>query len=199
MKLRIGLLALLLHFTMIAAAQGALIKWELNAHLHVEAGTTGGVATGSFIFDTNTQMFSNIALVTPAGSRSGGLLFDEYRFHTNFFSGPQPFGGDINFGRSSTPTGTQIVFRMPVRLSGLMVAGILQWGGGRFAEFTCIPPNIEPNFPYCSQGSNVSNWGFAAPNTLTGTLLPSQVPLPAALPLFLAGLFGLSFAKLSRR
>jgi hypothetical protein len=198
MKLRIWLLAFMVNFTIVATAQGAVIKWVLDAALVIESGTAGGVATGSFLFDTDTMLFSDIALITSADSRSGGLLFDEFRFATTFIPGNLPILGEITFGQSSTPTGKQIAFDISVGLSDLMVAGIFQWDGGRFAEYTCIPPETGP-FTYCSEGRFVSNWSFDDPNTLTGTLLVPEVPLPAAFPLFLFGLLGLNFVNLSRR
>lgn len=195
MKLRIWLLALLANLAVSAAAQGAIIKWDLNGTF-----LQGGFATGSFLFDTNTNVIFNVAITTSSASPSGGLFFDEFRFHTNYFSGPQPYGGEITFGRSSTPTGTQIAFDLPVRLSDLMVASVLQWDVARYAEYTCFSPNLSDPFPYCSQGLNISNWSHTGSlNTLTGTLLPPQVPLPAAFPLFIAGFAALGLVGRKRK
>lgn len=71
-------LLVLLSVPSIASADSAPILWTLSGVTFANATTptvTGGTATGSFQYDPNTNTFSNIDIVTTAGSGFGGATY----------------------------------------------------------------------------------------------------------------------------
>jgi hypothetical protein len=154
-----------------SGATAAVIRWELDGVFFRDS----GAASGSFLFDTTSGAFSDIALQT---SRAGGGLLDDSYFGSD---------GSLIFGQGSAdPAAAQTAFRLkgvaPGQLAteGVLpinIDGDLAW----FAEFSC------DSRPACASGAGraVTNWQPGG-STLTGTIAP--VPLPAGLPLFASAL-----------
>lgn len=52
-------------------AQAMSVKWELSGVVFDDAGT----ASGSFVYDATTDMYSNVAITTTGGSSFGGTTY----------------------------------------------------------------------------------------------------------------------------
>ena len=57
-------LSLSIWFLLSGVAQAITIEWTLNDVVF----TDGGTASGSFLYDTDTSTYSNVSIVTTAGS-----------------------------------------------------------------------------------------------------------------------------------
>ena len=174
-----------------AQAQAAVITY----HLQDVVFNDGGTASGSFDFDTETNAFSNVNIVTTAGSVLGGTVHDrqvfEYEgekaaYFTDFdleaaFNSDDPdFTGASLFyaSRSAIGSGT---------FSELGVEAVVAFSD--LDEYLCLNADCsESSIRYAYGGS----FSFV-------TYDLAEVPIPAALPLFLTGLAGLGFAKRRKR
>jgi hypothetical protein len=172
-----------------AVAEASVLRWTLNGPI-IQGNDP---ITGSFLFDTATSTFSDIALVSPATSPSGGLTFD------TFFG---QASDALIFGQSSAdPNGAQTALSLTsFFLSDLETPGSLKVNdesSGRFAEFNCDSRSL------CEvrTGTNVSNWERNGVGTLTGEAVPDAavVPVPAALPLVVSALAMLGLIGRRRR
>jgi hypothetical protein len=172
-----------------AVAEASVLKWTLNGPINQSADPI----TGSFLFDTATSTFSDIALVSPATSPSGGLTFD------TFFG---QASDALIFGQSSAdPNGAQTALSLSnFSLSDLSAPGILKVNdvdSQSFAEFSCDSRSL------CEvrTGSSVSNWKGNGVGTLTGEVAPDAavVPVPAALPLVVSAVAMLGLIGRRRR
>jgi hypothetical protein len=65
-------------FLISAAVNAASVKWELTDVVFDD----GGTASGSFTYDADSNVYSNISIVTTLGSIHGGA---EYQFLNPFF------------------------------------------------------------------------------------------------------------------
>ncbi len=167
--------ALLAHFAAIGAACANPVTWTLQDWVFDD----GGTASGSFVFDADTGVYSNINIITTGGSALAG---DSYGVPF------PPFPGN-----------EEIILAVPEALADLTGSLVLAvtWadfltnaGGTVYAdlmeslvaEFICLDST-------CFKAS--------ASRFLVSGFITSEVPLPAALPLFAAGLAGV--ASLRRR
>jgi len=189
MKIRIILSALAAVF-FVSPVSAAVVTYTLQDVTFED----GGTASGSFDYDTDTMLFSNISIVTTAGT-----LFDG----TTHFSHP-PFaitGVNAFFvdsdatGSTGLPTLTDATSILLGIRDGDVFTSLLPDLGissvialDLIAEGTCTQADCFRSVPFRSASS-----GFLVTDDL------SQVPLPAALPLFLFGLSGLGFTTWRKR
>jgi hypothetical protein len=162
---RIALIALLF----IPASSFAIpVQWTLDGFL-IQGFQPAGTAGGSFIYDADNGMFSDIALFTT-GTSTGGLTFTA-------LAGESPFYG-LNFLQ---PGANGVDRTIAFQLNGIFLSSLTNAGGvlivnpspgtAYFAEFACGGGDD------CGLGSGgaVSNW-YAwreTPSTLTGRILTS--------------------------
>jgi hypothetical protein len=147
------------------SAQAAPVTWTIDSLLFDD----GGTGTGTFVYDANTNIYSDISIVTTAGSVLGGSV---YSF--------------INPGPLSPPSasGVALVSSDLADLTGLPAIGIgfaaaLTNTGGLISidagiEGTCV-----------NAGCDAPN-AFPVRNILSGQL--SAIPVPAAVWLFASAL-----------
>jgi PEP-CTERM motif len=185
---RLAFLALLLAP---ASSFAIPVLWSLDGTFY-----RGGGASGSFVYDADTQTFSDVALLS-FGSPSGGLAF------TNFAA--QTHSGLIFFQPGASSNDAQTI---ALELNGVFFSSLTNAGGlvtvnpstntGYFAEFSCGGVDICTN----GWGSAVSNWymGPDANNLLTGTVLGNtSVSEPGTLALLGAGCFAMFVMTRRRR
>jgi len=185
---RIALLALLLApMTSFAIP----VQWTLDGFL-ISNFQPGGTAEGSFVYDADTGVFSDIALTTT-GSVTGGLSYTtviDNAFYLSFYQAGA--SGD-------DPT-------IALQLNGIFLSSLTNAGGvltvnpetnvAFFAEYLCGGVND------CSQGFGfaMTNW-YAwndTPSTLTGRAMTS-VDEPGSLALFGAASLMALFVRRRRK
>jgi hypothetical protein len=185
---RLALLALLLAPASVFAVP---VIWTLNGSLN-----QGGSAGGSFVYDADTQLVSDVALATDAGSISGGLDFTSFGGESSY--------GLIFFQAGASNAAPTIAFQ----LNGVYFGNLTNAGGvvtvnpsvgvGYFAEFVC-----GGAYGVCTNGfgSSVSNWlADGTSNTLTGRVLGNtDVSEPGTLALLGAACLGMFFMTRRRR
>jgi len=178
MKIKLIGFALLANFSFAFAAHAVPVTWFLQD----VAFNDGGVATGSFVFDADTATFSDINVTTTSGSILTGETYDSV---LPVSPGNSSFLSFANSAGVGDFTGFDAI---AIALSGTMTNA-----GGLLAI------NIAG---FASESRCVDSDCFAVANPFrsitSGFITTSEVPLPAALPLFLAGLAGLGFAKRKR-
>ena len=164
---RIALITLLLIPTWSFAIP---IQWTLDGSLVTPLGDAG-TAGGSFVYDADTGMFSDIDLFT-VGSPSGGLTFTT-------LAGEAPGDGLIFFQPGATGEELTTAFQ----LNGIFRSMLTNAGGvltvnpsptfNFFAEFLCGGSDSIR----CAGGfgAAVTNWDRSRvpPNTLTGMAITS--------------------------
>ncbi len=177
------LAAALAAFGLSVPANAAPVTWTL-----VDAAfEDGGTASGTFTYDADTNVYSNIDIVTTAGSIQSGA---EYHLLPSLFA----FSA-TRFGATPVP---------PPGLAGKTIfsitwANALTNNGGLVSILTGSPSaeGLCLNF----NCSIFNGYKGGARNFVSGyvTTDASPVPLPAALPLFLAGLAGVGALKRKKR
>lgn len=179
--------------------------WILDAPL-----VGAGRVTGSFFFNTQTQEISNIALVSPQNSASGGLTFDTYVGSTV---------GGLYFAQSSAdPDSLQVqlllrdIFRSRLAEPGELAINTSpdeSFG----AEVTCT--GLFNCVNRVDGSTSISNWltggqgRLSSEITIAGSpepppvspppVSPTPIPVPATLPLALSGLALLGLMGWRRR
>ncbi|WP_428409518.1 VPLPA-CTERM sorting domain-containing protein [Hyphococcus sp.] len=175
MGIKTFVLALLANLSLAVAAQAAPVTWYLQ-----DVGfDDGGTAVGSFVFDADAGVFSDINVTTTAGSALDGETYDvplpSSPGNATFLSFANSAGIADFTGYDAI--GIELDSAM-TNLGGLILIKI----AGFALESRCVTADC-----------------FAVADPLrritSGYITTSEVPLPAALPLFLAGLAGLGFVK----
>jgi len=160
---------------LVSSPAGAIpVLWTLNGNL-----SQGGSASGSFIYDADTMMFSDIMLETSAGSPSGGLTFTQFGLdHAQGLDFWQP-------GAATISDGVNLILR-DIHLDDLTNAGgVLDGSGGHLFEggFAEVTQTLTGT-------TAVSNWDNGA--SLVGTSVVAAVPEPATAALAMLGLAALA-------
>jgi len=148
--------------------------------------------TGSFIFDADTQTFSDI-LLTSTASRLTYTQFAGVR--TNLIG---PFPGMTFLQPGVSPGESTIALNVDTITTNLLTdsGGLLRINPdpttGFFADFNCTA-GVD-----CAEGlgSSVSNWAVDGVSTLTGE--PVAVPEPSTLALLTVSVAGFGFLRLTR-
>jgi len=162
---RIALIALL---SMPASSFAIPVQWTLDGFL-ISNFEPSGTAGGSFIYDADTGMFSDIGLFTT-GSPTGGLTFTALAGESAFYG--------LNFLQAGA---NGIDPTIALQLNGIFRSSLTNAGGvltvnpspgtAYFAEFQCGGGDD------CGLGSGgaVTNWHAwrETPSTLTGRILTS--------------------------
>jgi len=163
-------------------AQAAVVTYTLQDVTFED----GGTASGSFDFDTITMIFSNIEITTTAGTlfdgtthmsqppfaSTSGLSFFVDSDATSVSGAPALAGATSLFlGVADGPVFTSLLPQLG--LSSIIALELI-------SEGTCINPS-------CTSASSIR----VAESRFLVTDGLSEVPLPAALPLFLLGLASL--------
>lgn len=149
----------------VGSADAAPVTWTIDSLLFDD----GGTGSGTFVYDANTNSYSDISIVTTAGSVLGGSVY-----------------GFINPTLLSPPSanGVVLVSSNLANLTGLPAIGIgfgaaLTNTGG----FISIDAGIEGTC--VNAGCDAPN-AFPVRNILSGQL--SAIPIPAAVWLFASAL-----------
>ena len=173
----LGVLSLALFFTSLSA-QAIPILWTLNDVFFDD----GGTAVGSFVYDADLNMYSEINVQTTAGTELGASSYADP--HPNFGTANQavflsaPWSSDL-----TGETDLALYF-----LTALTNAGGTAGIQSGFSSFEVICPNAD-----CTGFSTSTSRDFIPDGSVTG--VPAAVPAPAALLLMLTGLgamFGMS-------
>ncbi|HID29205.1 MAG TPA: hypothetical protein EYP19_04290, partial [Desulfobacterales bacterium] len=124
--------------------------WELNAPLSYTDLTGGlGTATGSFAYDADTILFTDIMLTTKGDSGGSTRVYDAYGGLA---------GGDLFFRQSGVAAGSE---EFGLILAGITLSDLTNSGGSltvanndflAAAEFGCISPCTP------SVGLALANW-----------------------------------------
>ena len=176
----------------VVPAHAAVITYTLEDVIFDD----GGTASGSFDFDTSTNTFSNISIISTAGS-----LFDGT---THFADWPSTVSDPLVRFVNSDATGST---GLPRLTDAIGISFNVQQSPG---VFTSIIPDLGLSdmivLDYVSESRCVvSNCGIAhgirasfSGRLVTDDLPVSQVPVPATFLLFLTGLSGLGFTAFRR-
>ncbi|GJL91797.1 VPLPA-CTERM sorting domain-containing protein [Hyphococcus sp.] len=164
-------------FVLFGSASAAPVTLNLTIQFLDPSGSLEG--SGQFDYDPVTGEFSNINFSAPAGDVSGAA----------FVTTNDTFAGDTRISFLST----SVVDLTGARWFDLGLDGSLSdLANGLVASLTGVfGGDLLCNNSDCSDTSILRN--LAPPASVT--LAVSDVPLPAALPLFIAGLGGLAFAR----
>jgi len=104
--------------------------------------TDGGIAGGSFTYDADTNVYSNINIVTTAGTVLTGAT---YNFFSNGFP-PSPLGVLVNASNASDLTGTRAFAPHFIGLTNVLTSTSVTGLEGTCADATCSAPSGPARF-----------------------------------------------------
>ena len=172
MKLLIGIAIFLLVGT--EPALSAPLRWTLNDVLL----TDGATATGSFVFDADTLVVSDVNMFTSAGSALSGA---SYLGGVNYSRVPSGFWFQFHEGEDVTPG--------PIPTFDLIVVNPLDNAGGSVTV-------RRINEGFCAWATECDGGTFSRWDTREIAYLSSSVvPIPAAVWLFGSALAGLGWMR----
>jgi len=161
-------------------AKAALVKWVLNDFVFVD----GATATGSFMYDAGSNLFSGIQIQTT--TPGGGGTLPSPPFVRNYITtglGPPPTSDHISFHTNPPPVtpGTDTRFEI------VLVSDMTDAGGILFPDFFQESTLCSASGT-CNGGPARTGLGVVGPAPfISGTV----VPLPPTLLLFGSGLMAL--------
>lgn len=162
----------------ISQAQAATILVNIN----FGGVDTGLSAVGQFDYDPMTDTFSNINITSEAGTLPGATYIAE---------SPLDFGITVQFA-STTSSDLTGESTLEFNVSGGTLADLV---AGNVASLGLAGPAGE----YLCGDANCTAFTVRNIANNSSLVLAPEVPLPAALSLFLAGLGGLGMAKRRRK
>lgn len=160
----------------VGSANAAVVTWTLQDVAFAD----GGAASGTFDFDAATGAYSNIAITTTDGAARSGVSYGI----------PNPSSSG-NADLLIAVTGSFADFTGVPELAMNWEAALTDLGGTvalNIAGFSFESDCVDAT---CAGVANNSDLRRFISGYVTTTPSVSDVPLPAALPLFLAGLAGI--------
>ncbi len=152
----------------VSEAQAALVQWELQNVVFDD----GGTATGSFSYDSNTNIYSNISITTTLGSARSGAF---YEYLHPFI--PQNDRSLFLVATPDTVTGTPIF-----ALS--FVSPLTNAGGTSDFVLGPSPSGLEAS----CRTDHCSRYAEPVRRPVSGIVFSSVIPLPATVWLFSSAL-----------
>ena len=171
-------------FTVAPAVVFAIpINWAFNNAVFDD----GGMATGSFIYDADTNIHSNISITTSAGSSFVGST---YFTHLSTFSAAGFLGPVDSIAADLGAAGAH-------SMSLFFVGGLGNAGGT--VSLLILAPSPSGNINgsrenLCDLGSPTCAGSNGIRGFVQGTVVGTMVPEPAGLALFSLGVFVLSLS-----
>jgi hypothetical protein len=159
-SLRVCIIAVLLSFTA-GAAQAVPVTWTLQDWTFND----GGSASGSFVYDADTNNFSDMFIATTNGTERTGVIYSEAISGGNTAFSAVPFAGFPSL--VSSPNLMVMFADQLTNLGGVVGVFMGQESTCNNAGCTSLTGPIR----FLGEGASVS-----------------AVPIPAALSLFLSGL-----------
>jgi hypothetical protein len=163
-------LSLSIWFLLSGVAQAITIEWTLNDVVF----TDGGTASGSFLYDTDTSTYSNVSIVTTAGSIRSGETYEN------------PAWAWGNIGLAVTPVALPDYTGAPGLLL-IFTGGPLTDPSATYNLLSGYQAESVCAAAACDAGLSASG-ARSIPVGLGGTLTGTVIPIPAALWLFGSGL-----------
>lgn len=155
------------------AGAAASLQWTLDNVIFNDS----GVATGSFLYDADTDTYSSISITTTPGSSFGGA----------YYSGQNLQPGSVTPSR---------LVATPVDTATPSLGFVLSFGAPLTNAGGSV--NLTPGFvafPILFGSGEAIYLGSVLRLVTSGAVTATVVPVPAAGPLFLAGLVLLGFAR----
>lgn len=160
----------------VAPASAMPLTWTLSGVVFED----GGTASGSFVYDADTNTYGTISVTTTAGTLFGGATYTLPDPGVN----PIYYAGDAVFvtGPAADYTGLPVISLVP--------PGVYTDAGGTLpidgsAEFTCTTANCD--------------FGIKVRYITAGFVSASSVPEPLTLSLFAGGLAATTALRRRRR
>jgi hypothetical protein len=173
-----SILAVLL-FALSVTVNATPVQWTLQDVVFND----GGSATGSFFYDADTNVYSDISITTTAGSLSAGQFYE--------FENPElnPSAWGLKLVAIADPITGTAAFNLNLNTSTGIPKSMTNAGGT-----IDLGTNAFEAACYWNGYSNCTSFGgVGSRNVLTGTV--SAVPIPAAVWLFGSALAGLGWMR----
>lgn len=160
----------------LGAASAAPVTWYLQDFVFGD----GGTASGSFVFDASTGSYSDIMITTTDGTTRSGEVY----------GAPNPSSSGNATVMIALTTGAGDLTGVP-QLAIEWSAALTDLGGIVAADIAGFTFEAQCAVANCASVQGPIR--FLSSGFITSDL--SQIPAPAALPLFLAGVAGLGAAR----